>query len=85
MHEMNPNHPVVIEMREQWHKLCAIMLHRFGRSDAEITAEDIQRFTDDLGPEGAIVCDTRGGRLVLRLVNGEQAKRLAREAGGLPS
>lgn len=85
MDELNPNHPVTIQVREQWHKLCAIVLHRFGVENIEITAEDVERFSAHYGKGAAVVCDTRDRRLVLRLVSGDEAVRLAREAGGLPA
>jgi len=79
--ELNPNHPVVEETRDQWHKLCAILMHKFGRKHVEITSSDI----DTLAYSGqAIVIDMRGGRCVLRLVSMEEGQRLAREEGGLP-
>ena len=82
--ELNPNHPVALEVLEQWHKLAAIVLYVLGKRELEITETDIQDFRAALGEGAAIVCDTRGGKLTLRLVNGVEALRLAREEGGLP-
>jgi hypothetical protein len=86
-HELNPNHPVVNEMREQWHKLAAVLLFKFrgAGGSALITTHDLERFAAEL-PGGAIVCDTRGGTAItLRLVDAEEVERLARKEGGLPS
>ncbi len=83
--ELNPNHPVTVEVREQWHKLCAIALHKLGVSELEITSADICAFAEALGEGAAIVADARNHRLILRLVNGAEAARLARKEGGLPS
>lgn len=82
MDELNPNHPVVIEAREHWHKFCAILMQKMGQTEVEITLDDVMKFGDN---ENAIVLDQRGGRCVLRLVSMEEGERLAREAGGLPA
>lgn len=78
----NPNHPVVREAKDQWHKLCAIALHKLGVIELEITAHDIEELTTaDLAN---IVLDTRPGDvLLLRLVSNAEAETLAREHGGL--
>jgi len=79
----NPNHPVVREVENQWHKLCAIVLYLSGKSELEITPADMDRFI----ASGAIniVVDTRGGiNLTLRLVDDVEAECLARKHGGLP-
>lgn len=82
--ELNPNHPVTQEVREQWHKLTALALFILDKEELEITETDIADFQRALGPGAAVACDTRGGKLTLRLVNGAEAARLAREEGGLP-
>ena len=82
--ELNPNHPVTQEVRDQWHKLCAVILHDMGMETFEVTSEQIESFVKAYGAKGAIVADTRGGRFVLRLVNEREAGRLARREGGLP-
>ena len=81
MSELNPNHPVVVETRDQWHKLAAILMAKFGHNEVEILPEDVANLGDN---QKGIVIDTRGGRFVLRLVSMEEGERLAREAGGLP-
>jgi len=42
--ELNPNHPVTTEVREQWHKLCALVILKSGVRDVTITAQDIDAF-----------------------------------------
>lgn len=39
--ELNPNHGVTIEMREQWHKFCALVMFKCGLTEIMITAQDI--------------------------------------------
>jgi hypothetical protein len=85
--ELNPNHPVTRTLHDHWHKIAAILLMKLiaddGRhAELEITEQDVIDLTEMLGPGGAIIADTRGGRLVLRAVTGDEAAALAREAGG---
>lgn len=81
MSEFNPNHPVVISARDQWHKFCAILMHKSGRENVEITSDDINTF---MGLNKSIVIDARNDRLFLRLMDNQEAMKLAREEGGLP-
>lgn len=81
MPELNPNHPVTTEIREQWYKLCAILMSKFGQTAVEITQADIDQF---LTENMAIVADARGGRFVLRLMDRKEGESLARKEGGLP-
>lgn len=82
--ELNPNHPVVGEMRGQWHKIVAILMSRMGADEVIITSDDIDQALTRPGGIN-VVADTRGGHeLTLRLVNDKEAQRLARGAGGLP-
>jgi hypothetical protein len=83
-HELNPNHPVVREMREQYHKLLAIVMADHGLDEFDVTVEMIDDFSRIYGEGAAVVVDTRGGGLKLRLVRGDEAARLARQEGGLP-
>lgn len=76
----NPNHPVVRQVESEWHKLCALVMHKLGTPEVEITQADIAA----LAAAGvAIVADARGGRFVLRLLGEAEAERLARKEGGL--
>lgn len=79
--EINPNHPVLREAHDHWHKFCAILMSKFGATEVEITIDDVMQLGDN---EHAIVLDTRGGRCVLRMVTMEEGERLARKEGGMP-
>jgi hypothetical protein len=82
MRELNPNHPVTAEMREQWYKLCAIAMHKLGKTELRITVEDIQRFTDS--GLANITVRPKGDVIILSLVSDAEAARLAKQEGGLP-
>lgn len=84
MNELNPNHPVTREMREQWHKLCALAMFKLGAPEVDITSADIAEFEAALGAGASITVHPKDDVLELRLVNGAEAARLAREHGGLP-
>lgn len=81
MSELNPNHPVVVETRDQWHKLAAILMQKMGRVEVEIFPRDVENLGNN---QKGIVIDCRGGKFVLRLVPMQEGERLAREEGGLP-
>jgi hypothetical protein len=81
--ERNPNHPVVRELSDQWYKICAALMLKFGKTEIQITEHDLKRLSDS--DKANIVADTRGDRfLTLRLVSDDEAIRLAKKEGGLP-
>jgi len=76
----NPDHPVVKEMEQQWHKICAIIMFKLRQHEIEIDLEELEALAN--GPFTNIVVDTRGGtKLRLRLVNRENAERMIAEDG----
>ena len=81
MNPLNPNHPVVREIEEQWYKLCAILIHKSGATVAEITASDIRAFVDS--GMANIAIHPLGDVITLRLVSDKEARELARKQGGL--
>jgi len=79
--EMNPNHPATQAMHDQWHKVCAILMAKLGEDHVVITMDDVRQ----LDPETSIVFQELGDGIHLRMVGPEEAERLAREHGGLPT
>lgn len=78
MSELNPNHPVTQEMHDNWHKIVALIMRKFGVSEVEIGLEDIS------GEGMAVVADTRKNDvLIIRLITMKEAEKLAKEVGGL--
>ena len=80
--ELNPNHGVTQELREQWYKLCAIMLFKSGATSIDITTDDMERFARS--GLANITMLPHGDTITLSLVNDAEARRLARKKGGLP-
>ena len=76
---LNPHHPMMHATEGQWHKICAILMQKFGHQEIVITASDI----DALEPCAIAVHEKQDG-LHLYFVDEEPARRLARESGGLP-
>lgn len=81
--ELNPNHGVTAEMREQWHKVAAVIMYKLKVKEIVITLEDIAEL-DNFLDGGAICAHPSGDVLKIFLVDGKEAQRLAREEGGLP-
>ncbi|CAJ0698738.1 hypothetical protein [Ralstonia holmesii] len=86
MSEINPNHPTTAAARDQWHKLCALVLHKLG-GEAVITSEDITDLGEEFARGGgpAIVMRETHRGIELSLISMEKAEDLARQHGGLPS
>lgn len=82
--ELNPNNPITSGMRDQWHKIVAVLMADYGIVEFEITPMMLDDFAITY-PGGAVVADARDGRFVIRLVSGDEAERLARKEGGLPA
>jgi hypothetical protein len=80
--EINPNHGVLQEVRQEWHKLCALAMHKMGKAELVITSGDIEAFTHS--GMANITVHPSGNIITLRLVSDEEALRLARGAGGMP-
>lgn len=79
---LNPNHPVVQEVQDQWYKLCAILIHRSGATEVKITWSDVDAFADS-GLANIVVHPQDDG-ITLRLVSNKEAREIARKEGGLP-
>lgn len=77
--ERNPEHPVTVQMREEWHKLCALLMQKFNVDRVEITMEDV----DKLGrsPKNNIMVHAHRSSpvITLLLVDLPTAERLQRE------
>jgi len=81
--ELNPNHAVTQEMRDNWHKIAAIIMYKMKLKRVVITLEDIATLGDFL-QDGAICAHPSEDTLEIFLVDGIEAQRLVREEGGLP-
>ena len=81
--ELNPNHKVVIQARNQWHKIAALIMLKIGKTELELTMEDVMKVA---AGNVNIVLDSRGeyktGKLVVRIVDDKTAEELARKEGG---
>lgn len=77
--ELNPNHAVTQQLHDHWHKVVAILLHRYG--DVVITLDEIAAMPLDAG----VVFQELADGLHLRLVNADTAAALANKQGGRPN
>lgn len=88
MDEINPNHPVTRTLHDHWHKLLAVVLHKYRHDlprDVVITGPDIEALTRAYPEMPSIIAHDQRDGLHLRLVDGPEGERLARKEGGLPS
>lgn len=84
--EVNPNHPTVQGMREQWHKIAALLVSKYGGTKRQVVigVREIERLAD--GPELVVtieIDDAKG--IMLGLVTEAEAIALAQKHGGLPA
>lgn len=78
--ELNPNHQVTKAIHDQWHKICAILMMKYGAPHEVITIEDISKLPAD----SAVAIQERQDGIHLSLVDMKTATKLAKEEGGLP-
>jgi len=81
--EVNPNHPVTAAVHDHWHKIVALLMHKFELGHVVITGQDLAAFEREYPNHAIMIHDKRDG-IHLRMVSMEEADRLAREHGGLP-
>jgi hypothetical protein len=81
MEELNPNHPSTVAARDNWHKICALVLLKLGLQRVRITLADMQVLDDG---EANIVVDFKYDYLDVYLVGRKEGEQLARKEGGLP-
>ena len=91
--EMNPNHPVTAATSDLWHKIAALLVRRLVAAEGKhpapdaavvITVSDIEALSESEDAAITIRLDDARG-IVLNMVSTEEAERLARKEGGLPS
>jgi hypothetical protein len=78
--ELNPNHGVTQEVREQWYKIAALLLSRIPGGATTITVPEIEKLD---GKAITVRFSDRDG-IVLKLVTMEGGEMLAKKEGGLP-
>lgn len=80
MSELNPHHPVTESMRDQWHKIAALLMRKLGQTHVIITEADIA----DIGEaDVCVIIHDKADGIHVRLVGRAEGERLAREHGGL--
>lgn len=81
--ELNPNHKVVRQAHNQWHKIAAMIMVKIGKSELEFTIDDVNKIAKG---NVNIVLDARGesetGKLRVLIVDDKTADDLARREGG---
>lgn len=74
--ELNPNHPTTAALRDQWHKIAAIFLHKLG-GEVLLTEKDIAAAIEPM--QGKIIAAIgEGDAIRFKIVTEEQARELMR-------
>lgn len=84
MMELNPNHPMTSGIREHWHKIVAVMLFKEGGKigSVKIYPGDLERLHQ---ANVSVAIKEENGCIRVWLVGEKEAKRLAKQEGGLPA
>ena len=81
--ELNPNHKVVHQARDHWHKIAALIMVKLGKTELELTMADVNKIA---AGNVNIVLDVRGERETgifrVKIVDDKTADALARSEGG---
>lgn len=72
-----PHHPIVKATADQWHKIAAILMHKFKTDHEVITVEDLRGLED--GTKTIVIQELSDG-LHIRFVDNETANRILRQA-----
>jgi hypothetical protein len=78
--ELNPNHGVTKEVHDHWHKIVAIIMHKYKLNEVVITSADMEALPHDIAV--GIHC-TENIRVFLTDL--KTAEKLAKKEGGLPT
>lgn len=81
MSEVNPHHPVTRAAHDQWHKLCAIIMHKLGATHVEITDADVDSFNLHYNNIG--ISDAKG-HIEVFLLTPEASAKVVKQTGGMP-
>lgn len=81
--ELNPNHPVVREAHDHWHKIAVLIMVKLGLTELKLTLDDVNKLA---AGNVNIVLDATNERttgiLTIRIVDDKTAAELARKEGG---
>lgn len=81
--ELNPNHKVVRQARDEWHKIAALIMVKLGLNELQLTMDDVNKLA---AGNVNIVLDARGERetgiMTVRIVDDKTAAEMARKEGG---
>lgn len=81
--ELNPNHKVLRQAHDHWHKIAALIMTKLGKTELEITMEDVEKISH--GNVNIVLDATGSGKtdiLTVRIVDDKTAFELVRKEGG---
>ncbi len=78
--ELNPNHPVTQQVSTQWHKIVALIMHKQKLENVVITEKDVIAVSNM-----AVSIQEYSDGIHISLISMEDAEKLTKKEGGLPS
>lgn len=76
--ELNPQHPVTQLLHENWHKVCFLLMKRFGQKEVMFTAQEIAMATSSA--ESSIIAHAKHDGLHIILATEEEAQEAVRRS-----
>lgn len=73
--EINPDHPVTKAIHNDWHKIVALLLHKFGVKEIIITSSDINRLMAAFPDMPTVTLRSHGEQLIVKLVSLAEGQR----------
>lgn len=75
--EINPDHPVTKAIHNDWHKIVALLLHKFGVQQVTFTSHDMEHLVAAFPDMPTVIIREQSGKLIVRLVSLAAAQREA--------
>ena len=71
--ELNPDHPVIKQIHDQWHSICFLIMKKLGVSEVRITSADVAKIEPE---KEAITIQEKDNQLVITIRSMDEAKRM---------
>jgi hypothetical protein len=82
--ELNPNHKIVRQAHDHWHKIAALIMVKIGKTELDFTIDDCKKLESNVNIVLDASKESATGVLTVRIVDDKTAVELARKEGGRP-
>jgi hypothetical protein len=82
--ELNPNHKIVRQAHDHWHKIAALIMVKIGKTELDFTIDDCKKLESNVNIVLDASKESATGVLTVRIVDDKTAVELALKEGGRP-